>query len=151
MTLPHLARPIIDSAGNRQGAATVRVLQPGTNPSSDLRVAFPVYSDALGTTAIGTSFAVVNGLIDFFIDTPHYVQLGVTVSPNPEEFYDWVPVNVPIAGYDNNPGSLTLMEGPILEVFNASGGVSTLALHAPSGQRFLIAVDNTGVLTCLPG
>lgn len=148
--LAHLSRPVIDSAGNRQTSVTVRVLQPGTNPTAGMLVAAPIYQDAQGATTLANPISVVNGLIDFFMDEPQFVLLGVMVGANPEEFYDWVVVNAPVEGYVNTPGVSSMLDGPILEVASDSGGQTKLALHSPSGQRYLLAIDDSGVISVTP-
>lgn len=144
--LPHYQRPVVNGTGDLQSAVVVRVLQPGTNPASNLLVTVPLYTNAAGTVARANPATYAGGLIDFFMDTPQFVQLGVKVGANPEEFYDWVAVNSPVQGYANTPGVGSTVEGPVLEVTSQAGGATQLALYDSTGHRWLVSVDTSGAL-----
>lgn len=82
----HCYRLIVDAVGDLQPNSVVRVLQPGT----ETLIADPIYPDNDTVTPQTNPFTSVDGSIDFYVDLPQRVRLGVTRPGADEVFYDAV-------------------------------------------------------------
>lgn len=87
----HLYRPITDSLGNIRQGAVVRVLEPGT----DTLIPDTLYVGEVGLTALPNPFTTSSGVIDFYLDTPRRIRLGVKVGSESERFAEAVDVLAP--------------------------------------------------------
>lgn len=69
----HFRAPIQDLDGNIQPGAVITLFQNGTTtPFVD-----PVYADATSTTLLGNPWTTPDGNIDFYLDIPQRVDLGI--------------------------------------------------------------------------
>lgn len=94
MTRAHFFKRIVDDAGNLQTTATVRILDPGSDPTLNSLIAATLYSGPTGSGFIANPIAVTDGTISFFLDTPQFVQVGVLIGlGGTEKFYDYTPVS----------------------------------------------------------
>jgi hypothetical protein len=84
----HFNRALLDRQGNQVDTAQIRLLLPGT---TDL---FPdiIYSDATSGSTRPNPWVTASGEVDFYLDSPTRVKVGVTVGTDPEEFWDNVDV-----------------------------------------------------------
>ncbi|MFJ4902845.1 hypothetical protein [Streptomyces sp. NPDC088727] len=85
----HFNRPLIDMMGNQVVEAVVRLLVSG---STTERISDIVYSEATGGLTRTNPWTITNGEIDFFLDSPSRLQIGLTVGTGQEEFWDSVDV-----------------------------------------------------------
>jgi hypothetical protein len=96
----HLYKAITDTSGNVQLNTVVRVLQPNATPPDVTLLSDTVYADFGDDTVLGTSFTVANGVVDFWLDNPQYVMLGLTPPGQLEYFIDNVVVDSPFSEVD---------------------------------------------------
>lgn len=115
----HFYRLVVDSQGNLLSDITVRVLEPGTTDP----LAVPIYADGDTLTAMANPFTASNGVINFYLDQPRRVRLGITQGSVPEQFYENIDV-------------LTLGDVP-----------TQIQIKSPSGTVYGITVDDNGVLS----
>lgn len=138
MTRAHLSKPILDSAGNVRTGAIVRVLQPGTTtPITDV-----LYAAGMGSATRTNSFVATNGVVDFYLDVPSRVRLGVTVGQEGETFFEDVDVLEP-ATPSTGP-SAPDFGSSLANPFPATGFYIRDAVDA---QTWLVTIDSTGHLT----
>ncbi|MGW7100375.1 hypothetical protein [Streptomyces sp. NPDC054838] len=84
----HFNRPLTDRMGNQVDQAQIRLLiQGGTDP-----IPQTIYVEASGGLTRTNPWNITNGEVDFFLDTPIRLQIGVTVSGAPEELWDNIDV-----------------------------------------------------------
>lgn len=96
----HFNRALLDQQGNQVSPAQVRVLAPGGTDS----IGVTIYTDAAGGTTYTNPWTTTTGEVDFYLDAPARVRIGVTAAPTPEEFWD--NVDVTAVGNDSpHPGS----------------------------------------------
>ncbi|THA72430.1 hypothetical protein E6R60_26205 [Streptomyces sp. A0642] len=84
----HFNRPIADRMGNQIDTASIRLLAP---QSTEL-IAETIYAQTTGGLTRANPWTTVNGEIDFYLDSPSRVQIGITVAGGVEEFWDDVDV-----------------------------------------------------------
>ncbi|MFH8483107.1 hypothetical protein [Streptomyces sp. NPDC018055] len=92
----HYNRPIIDREGNQVDVAQIRLLIPG---SSEL-IPDMIYAEATGGTTRPNPWFITNGEIDFYLDSPTRVQIGILVLNAAEEF--WTDVDVLAVNSDSS-------------------------------------------------
>lgn len=80
----HYYSLIQDGNGDIQPNSVVRVLQPGT----ETLIADPLYPDNDTGSAMTNPFVSVDGTINFYLDTPQRVRLGVTKPGFDEVFFE---------------------------------------------------------------
>lgn len=131
----HFNRALLDLQGNQVPTATVRLLAPGTTTTYGQTI----YTEATGGTTYTNPWTVTNGEIDFYLDAPDRVRIGVKVGSDPEEFWDNVDV-VAVNSDSTHPGSgdQSLQIG----VGSAATGVHATAL----GQGTQATADSTVAL-----
>ena len=86
----HFKKVLTDNSGNViETPVTVRVLQPGTVTM----IVDTLYADGSSGTTLTNPWTIPSGgKIDFYLDEPQRVRLGITVSGSPEEFEEDVDV-----------------------------------------------------------
>jgi hypothetical protein len=82
----HCYRLIQDAAGDLQPNSVVRVLQPET----ETLISDPLYPDNDTVSPMTNPFVSVDGTIDFYLDVPQRVRLGVTQPGSDEVFFEAV-------------------------------------------------------------
>ncbi|MEV7675137.1 hypothetical protein [Streptomyces sp. NPDC088752] len=85
----HFNRPLTDRMGNKVDQASVRLLVAG---STTELIPGIVYSGATGGLTRTNPWNITNGEIDFYLDAPTRLQVGVKVGADPEEFWDNIDV-----------------------------------------------------------
>lgn len=90
----HFNRALLDEQGNRIASAQVRLLVPG---SIDL-YGQTIYSDATDGGTYTNPWTTDSGEVDFYLDAPDRVRIGVQVGSAPEEFWD----NIDVLGVGND-------------------------------------------------
>lgn len=98
----HFNRALLDTQGNQVTSAQVRILAPG---GTDL-YASTIYSDVIGGSTRTNPWTATTGEIDFYLDAPDRVRIGVKVGTDPEEFWDNIDV-LGIGTDSTHPGSGT--------------------------------------------
>lgn len=88
MTRSHLYMVAQDLAGNALENAVVRILQPGT----ENLLAAPIYATDTDVAAMPNPFTTVSGLVNFYVDTPQRVRIGVTPVSGVERFIEDIDV-----------------------------------------------------------
>lgn len=114
MTLrAHLYRPLQNGAGNLQTGATVRVIDPATGVNTTL----PVYVHATGTDTYALPISVPDGILDFYLDLPQRVNLGVTTPTLAEVIFNDVDVILPVdlstPGFRTSVGNYSVVGGDL--------------------------------------
>jgi hypothetical protein len=84
----HFYRLLVDPQGNMVPNVQVRVLEPGTTTL----ISEPVYADDTTPTPRSNPFEVPDGQVNFYLDRPRRVRLGVTAPDQPEAYYENVDV-----------------------------------------------------------
>lgn len=84
----HLLRPLQDAAGNLVTDAIVRVLMPGTTTL----IVDTLYVDDSSGLTLSNPWETTSGSVNFYLQTPQRVRIGVTVGTAPEAFIEDVDV-----------------------------------------------------------
>lgn len=131
----HFRSPLLDDAGNRVAQATVRILQPGTT----VQLADVLYASASTGATLGNPFQTGGNDIEFYLNTPQRVDIGVTVAGFPERF--WRDVDVLASGMESlHPG------GASQSVQVGNGAAATqLGTSAFGSNAVATAVDATAI------
>lgn len=96
----HFNRALQDQQGNQVASAQVRLLVPG---GTDL-YGSTIYADATGGVTRTNPWTTDTGEVDFYLDAPDRVRIGIKVGADPEEFWD--NIDVVGVGFDStHPGS----------------------------------------------
>jgi hypothetical protein len=147
-TREHFHRPVQDDAGNLMTNSIVRLLDPGT---TDL-IMEAIYSESVGGTPLPNPFTIEDGVIDFYLDQPQIVRIGVTPSGSTQEIY-FENVSVGNTDFDKETFSFTLAgmaspqvgnlrfyieEASVIEVIRVSVGTP------PAGQPLIVDVNKNG-------
>jgi autotransporter adhesin len=128
----HFNRALLDLQGNQVPTATVRLLAPGTTTPYGQTI----YADATSGTTRTNPWTTTTGEVDFYLDAPDRVRIGVQVGTDPEEFWD--NVDVTAVGTDStHPGSGN--QSLQIGVGAAATGVHSAAL----GQGAQATADST--------
>lgn len=96
----HFNRALLDLQGNQVPTATVRLLVPGTTTAYGQTI----YDQATGGTTRTNPWTITDGEVDFYLDAPDRVRIGVQVGTDPEQFWDNVDV-VAVNSDSTHPGS----------------------------------------------
>ncbi|MGA5598430.1 hypothetical protein ACPCSE_29770 [Streptomyces cellulosae] len=115
----HFNRALLDDQGNRIASAQVRLLVAGgTDPYGQT-----IYSDAVGGATLTNPWTTTSGEVDFYLDAPDRVKVGVKVGTDPEEFWD----NTDVLGVGNDSthpgtgtGSMQIGAGAAATALNAT-------------------------------
>jgi hypothetical protein len=123
----HCYRVIQNAAGDLQPGAVVRVLQPGT----DTLVGDPLYPDNDTVTPMTNPFNSVDGTINFYLDLPQRIRLGVTQPGQNEVFFDDV--------------DLLLDSNSTFDQNHTGGGVNSMTIGTGSASpgAGAVALGNT--------
>lgn len=132
----HFNRPLTDRMGNQVDEAVVRLLVAGS--TTELIPAI-VYSEATGSLTRTNPWNITNGEIDFFLDAPARLQIGITVAADPEELWDNVDV-LAVATESTHPGTGT--DSTAIGPGATATGVGSMAL----GAGTLADADSTTVV-----
>lgn len=131
----HFNRALQDLQGNQVPTATVRLLVPG---GTDL-YGQTIYADATGGTTRTNPWVTTTGEVDFYLDAPDRVRIGVQVGTDSEEFWD--NVDVTAVGTDSThpgTGDQSLQIG--------TGAAATGAAAVALGQGTQAAADQAVAL-----
>ncbi|MET7363287.1 hypothetical protein ABZS76_33285 [Streptomyces sp. NPDC005562] len=96
----HFNRPLTDQAGNQINEAQVRLLVQGTIEL----LQDTIYAEAASGLTRTNPWNIANGEIDFFLDSPTRLQIGIKVGAAPEELWDNVDV-LAVATDSSHPGA----------------------------------------------
>lgn len=119
----HLYRLMQDSQGNLVPDVTVRVLEPGTTTL----IGDALYPDSDSASPMANPFVSPTGVINFYLDSPRRVRLGVSTQEIPERFYENVDV--------------LAAEEPVPD---------EIRIKSPDGSVYLITVTDDGTLVTVP-
>lgn len=120
----HFYRPIFTTAGSLVTGASVRILDPNTLSLVNV----PLYNDPLLDSILANPFVAVNGIVDFYMDLPNRVVVGITPLGGNEVLYRGVDVLSPDMG----------------------SGTGGNVYYDPSGGRWQIEIDATGHVVTVP-
>lgn len=113
----HFYRPVQDGEGDLQPDITVTVYEGG---SLDL-LALPIYVDDSSSSERTNPFVASSGVIDFFLDQPRRIKIGIKRALEEEQFYDNVDVlPAPVPGQ--------------------------VVVSSPNGALWAVKVDDSGTL-----
>jgi hypothetical protein len=131
----HFNRALQDLQGNQVPTATVRLLVPGTTTTYGQTI----YAEATGGTTHTNPWTVTDGEVDFYLDAPDRVRIGVQVGTGPEEFWDDVDV-VAVNSDSTHPGAGA-------QSLQIGVGASATGVHATAlGQGAQATSDSTVAL-----
>lgn len=91
MPRAHLYRTITDNAGNLRPGGVVRVLYPRTTDE----ITEALYPNDTDTTPLPNPFTSVDGVIDFYMEQPFRVRIGIKFPNESERFFNDVDVMLP--------------------------------------------------------
>jgi hypothetical protein len=134
----HYTRPVTDQQGNLLPNAQINLYDPATtNPITPV-----VYSTDTGSNVLSNPYVSSTGLIDFYLDVPARVRIGIVQGGLPMQFFE--DVDVLMAGSDSQhigTGASSLVIG----VGATSAGTTSAALGpaATSGGNSALAVGPT--------
>ncbi|MGW9067890.1 hypothetical protein ACWGQT_00360 [Streptomyces yangpuensis] len=127
----HFNRPLTDRLGNQIDEAQVRLLVPGgTAP-----IPQTVYLEATGGLTRTNPWSITNGEVDFFLDNPARVQVGITVTGSPEEFWDNIDVLAVNADSTHVGGGADSTQVGLSAVSAGAGGTSLGKSASASGDH----------------
>lgn len=131
----HFNRALLDDQGNRIASAQVRILAPG---AADL-YGQTIYADATGGVTYTNPWTTTSGEVDFYLDAPDRVAIGVQVGTDPEEFWD----NIDVLGVGND----STHPGTGEDSLQIGVGAGASGLHATAlGQGAQAAGDQSTAL-----
>lgn len=84
MARSHYYRPITDDQGDLVANIAVRLLNPGTTTSAGVSA----YAGPTGSAVYTQPWTIANGIIDFYLEAPKRLQIGVLAPTLPEAFLD---------------------------------------------------------------
>ncbi|PPS89494.1 hypothetical protein [Streptomyces sp. MH60] len=96
----HFNRALLDREGNQVDTATIRLRVAG---STDL-LTDTVYTNATGGATYTNPWEAVGGEVDFYLDSPTRLQIGITVGADPEQLWDDVDV-LAVGADSSHPGT----------------------------------------------
>lgn len=121
----HLYRLVQDDQGNLLPNVTVTLYEPGTaTPITDT-----IYADNSSTETYTNPFISSDGQVDFYLEAPRRVKLGIQITDQVPEFYDNLDVLLAGAAGTSTGGS----GGPLL-------------LTSPDGSVYEITISDDGAL-----
>lgn len=88
MPRAHCYRPVLDPQGNVLSDLVVRVYEPGTTTL----ISEPIYLGLLDPTGTDQPIPFTNGVINFYLDDPKRVRIGVRKGVNPEQYFEDIDV-----------------------------------------------------------
>lgn len=91
MPRAHLYRTITDNAGNLRPGGVVRVLYPKTTTE----ITEALYENDTDTITLPNPFTSVDGVIDFYMEQPFRVRIGIKFPNESERFFNDVDVMLP--------------------------------------------------------
>lgn len=130
MTRAHLNRPITDSDGNIVPNTRITVYEAGTSTL----IGQPLYTQVTGSPVWDNPRTTSDGFVDFYLDRPQSVRIGLAVQGATETFIDDIPV-LPA------PDNLVQADKPFQVV-----GAATPGYFMQAGQPGLAAWVNAGDL-----
>jgi hypothetical protein len=128
----HYNRALLDLQGNQVATAQVRLLAPGTTTPYGQTI----YPDATGGATRTNPWTTTSGEVDFYLDAPDRVKIGVTVGASAEEFWDNVDVTA-VGSDSTHPGTGD-------QSLQIGVGAAATGVHAVSlGQGAQATADST--------
>jgi hypothetical protein len=88
MARGHLYRPVTDSDGNVVPNTQVTVYEAGTSTL----IAQPLYTQPTGSPVLNNPHTTSDGFVDFYLDRPQSVRIGLVVQGSTETYVDDIPV-----------------------------------------------------------
>ena len=106
MSRAHFSRKVADDQGNVVPGTTVTVYEAGTlTPLTD-----PLYVNETGSVEQTNPFEVNDGIVDFYVDSPRQIKVGLRAPNGVERFFD---------NQDVYPDPQTVVEAPFgLQITN---------------------------------
>lgn len=118
MSRAHLHRPVTDSEGNVVPNTQVAVYEAGTTQL----LLQPIYSDKVSTvTTVQNPWTTSDGFIDFYLDKPQSVKIGLTVQGSTETFTDDISVLPPPENMVQAQVGFQIVNAPVPGQFLQSG------------------------------
>lgn len=165
MTRAHFSRPILEMAGHGVGGddvevalltgASVAIYQPGTTTP----ITPPLFISNTGSTTITNPFVCTTGIIDFYLDIPQRVRLGITPVGESETLVedqdvvsiDYVTSSTIVVGSSLWLTTMTLSEAYVLSsaTLDANGAITTASIIWPDGSTGVFTTDTAS--TAFPG
>jgi trimeric autotransporter adhesin len=131
----HFNRALLDLQGNQVPLATIRLLALGTTTAYGQTI----YADATGGTTRTNPWATTLGEVDFYLDAPDRVRIGILVGAGPEEFWDNVDVTA-VNSDSTHPGAGA-------QSLQIGVGANATGVHATAlGQGTQATADSTVAL-----
>lgn len=88
MSRAHLYRPVTDSDGNVVPNTVITVYEAGTSQL----IQQPLYVQPSGSPVWDNPHTTSDGFVDFYLDRPQSVRIGLAVQGSPETYVDDIPV-----------------------------------------------------------
>jgi hypothetical protein len=135
----HFTRPVTDDQGNLLPNAQISVF----NPATTTPIGPTLYTSDTGSDILTNPYVSATGVIDFYLDNPIRVRIGIVQGGLPMQYYEDVDV---LAAGSDSPHTGAGDESLVIGVAATSVGDSSTALgpSASSGGNSSTAV---GVIT----
>lgn len=149
MSRVHYRSPIQDESGNLLTGSSVRVMVADTTE----QITDALYTDDVeGAETLTNPWVTEDGIIDFYLDRPRYVRIGVTPPGAAEEiFFEDVEVGNVQPLRETFPftiaGAVTVQEGRLRLYFEEDGQIERVRVSAgiaPSGADLVVDVNVNG-------
>jgi hypothetical protein len=134
----HYTRPVTDEQGNLLPNAQINVYDPATTtPISPV-----LYSTDTGSNVLSNPYVSSTGLIDFYLDEPTRVRIGVVQGGLPMQYFEDVDI---IAAGSDSPHTGSGSDSLVIGVAATSAGDASVALgpSASSGGIGSTAVGSS--------
>jgi hypothetical protein len=131
----HFTRPVTDEQGNLLPNAQVNIYDPATTTP----IGQVLYSTDVGNNVLTNPYVSSTGQIDFYLDNPTRVRIGIVQGGLPMQFYEDVDV---LAAGSDSPHTGAGTESLVIGVAATSVGDSSVALGpaASSGGASAVGV-----------
>lgn len=137
MSRAHLYRPVLDKNGNVLSDISVRIYESGGTSL----IAETIYLDPFQTAPAQQPMVFADGIINFYLDNPKRVRIGVRQGVNQEVFFE--DVDILASGGEIKAKDVLFISTPTLLVDNVQDAIEDLDItidplrHVPPGDHLL--------------
>jgi len=147
----HLLKAATDVNGNLLASSVVAVYQNGTGNTSQALITNPIYSDETSSNLLPNPYTTPDGNINFYLDGPQRVDLGIT----PPGATPYVIMDVDVLASGATPGSPLQLQAATPQagytLVNGTGNIVTWTVpNDGANHRFMlvamlyVSVNQTG-------
>jgi hypothetical protein len=138
----HLLKAATDVNGNLLASSVVAVYQNGTGNTSQALITNPIYSDETSSNLLPNPYTTPDGNINFYLDGPQRVDLGIT----PPGASPYVIMDVDVLASGATPGSPLQLQAATPQagyaLVNGTGNIVTWTVPS-DGQNHRVTFMGT--------